>query len=330
MQKKNNLPLITVVVPIYKTEKYLRECVDSILNQSYKNLEILLIDDGSPDQCGEICDNYQKADSRIKVIHQKNQGLSGARNAAIDIAKGKYITFVDSDDWISDNMIESLYEYMQNKKVQMTVCSFESFFEDGTAISSNLETCVYIYSKEKALDCFLFNDYLTPCVCGKLYAIDLWKNVRCPEGKLFEDQFTTYKLIDLCEKIVFTTMPMYHYRKHSDSIGHSTFNKKTYHLYDAIHEEYEYIIKKYKDACPNITVARITWEIVFINMMIIADHHDKNIIKKIQVFAKANISKVWKCKYISKIRKGQISLFAFCYPVYVKFYQRYKKKHPLA
>lgn len=98
----NSLPLITVVVPIYKVEQYLAECVDSILNQTYTNLEIYLVDDGSPDRCGEICNEYAKKDSRIRVIHQENKGLSGARNSAIDVFKGEYITFVDSDDWISD------------------------------------------------------------------------------------------------------------------------------------------------------------------------------------------------------------------------------------
>lgn len=325
-----NKPLITVVVPIYKVEHYLEECINSVINQTYDNLEIILVDDGSPDRCGEMCDCFAQKDNRIKVIHQKNKGLSGARNSAIDIASGQYITFVDSDDWISNEMIDVLYRNIESKQVKMAVCSLESFFEDGTTISNKHGERTFVYSKEKALDCFLFNEYMTPCVCGKLYARSLWENVRCPEGKLYEDQYTTYKLIDQCENIVFVTRPLYHYRKRSGSIGHSNFDNRTYHLYDAIHEEYNFISEKYGDACPNIAVARITWELVFVNMMIMAGQYDKNVITKVRKFAYKNLFKVKKCEYISKIRKLQILLFVISYSTYVSFYKFYKRKHPLA
>ena len=327
---KNSMPLITVVIPIYKVEQYLEECVNSVISQNYQNLEIILVDDGSPDRCGEMCDCFAQKDDRIRVIHQKNKGLSGARNSAIEIATGQYITFIDSDDWISKEMIDVLYQSIQLNNAKMSVCSFESFFEDGTTLSNRHGEKTFTYSKEEALDCFLFNEYLTPCVCGKLYERSLWENIRCPEGKLYEDQFTTYKLIEECEKIVFVTRPLYHYRKRSGSIGHSSFDNRTYHLYDAIHEEYDFIKGKYGKACPNIAVAKITWELVFVNMMIVARHHDKKVVTETRKFAKNNLTKVWNCDYISKTRKLQISLFVISYLIYVPFYKIYKKKHPLA
>ena len=330
LKSKEILPLITVVVPVFNVEKYLDECIQSILCQTYQNLEIFLVDDGSPDRCGEMCDAYAKRDSRISVIHQKNKGLSGARNSAIDVCTGEYITFVDSDDWISPDMIDQLYKSLVLEGAQMSCTSPESFYEDGTMTGRNGSDEVLVYTKEKALDCFLFNDYLTPCVWGKLYVKDLWKGVRCPEGKLFEDQFTTYKLIDQCERIVYCTKPMYHYRKRVGSIGHSSFNKKTYDLYDAIHEEYDFIFTKYGKNVPNIAVARITWEVVFANMMIMAGYRDEKTIKTIQSFARKNIKRVWNCRYISVTRKVQICLFAYCFPAYVVFYHIYKKKHPVA
>lgn len=326
----NSLPLITVVVPIYKVEQYLAECVDSILNQTYTNLEIYLVDDGSPDRCGEICNEYAKKDSRIRVIHQENKGLSGARNSAIDVFKGEYITFVDSDDWISDEMIERLYKNLIEHDAQMSCTSPDSFYEDGTHTTTKYNGEVFVYTKEQALDCFLFNDYLTPCVCGKLYMRNLWTSMRCPEGMLFEDQFTTYKLIDQCNKIIYCTKPMYHYRKRAGSIGHSVFNRNTYDLYDAIQEEYEYIHTRYGQEVPNIAVARITWEIVFVNMMIASGYKDHKVKAEVQKFARKNLTKVWKCNYISKLRKGQISLFALSYPVYMFCYKLYKKKYPVA
>ena len=329
MQSKNN-PLITVVVPIYKVEAYLDECVQSILKQTYSNLEIILVDDGSPDRCGEMCDVYAEKDTRVKVIHQKNKGLSGARNSAIDIATGEYITFVDSDDYLKEDMIEALYNEIIQYGAEIAAVVLESFFEDGTRSTNPHGGKIFVYAKEKALDCFLFNDYLTPCVCGKLYSIALWKSVRCPEGKLFEDQFTTYKLIDQCKKVVFDTTPRYYYRKRVGSIGHSSFSKRTYDLYDAIHEEYDYIHSKYGEKVPNITTARITWEVVFINMMIIAGYKDISIREKVQKFAKKNLKKVWNCEYLSKMRKIQLSLFAWSFPVYELIYHLYKKKYPVA
>lgn len=151
-----------------------------------------------------------------------------------------------------------------------------------------------------------------------------------PRGKLFEDQFTTYKLIDQCKKIVFDTTPRYYYRKRVGSIGHSSFSKRTYDLNDAIHEEYDYIHSKYGEKVPNIATARITWEVVFINMMIVAGYEDISTRKEVQKFAKKNMGKIWNCEYISKVRKIQLSLFAWSFPVYVLFYHIYKKKHPVA
>lgn len=323
-------PLITVVVPIYKVESYLDECVKSIQMQTYHNLEIILVDDGSPDQCGKLCDVYAEEDTRVKVIHQKNKGLSSARNSAIDIATGEYITFVDGDDYLKRDMVEILCQNILQYNAEIATVAFENFFEDGSSVSNAHDRKVFVYSKEEALDCFLFNDYLTPCVCGKLYDISLWKDIRCPEGKLFEDQFTTYKLFDKCKKVVYDTTPKYCYRKRADSIGHSPFSKRTYDLYNAIHEEYDYIYSKYGEKVPNVITARIIWEVVFINMMIIAGYKDTRTRKNIQDFAKKNLKKVWSCGYISKMRKIQISLFACSFPLYVLFYRTYKKKYPIA
>lgn len=324
--QNNQAPLITVVVPIYKVEEYLDECVQSILNQTYHNLEIFLVDDGSPDRCGEMCDTYAEKDARVKVIHQKNKGLSGARNSAIDIATGEYITFVDSDDYLKEDMIEVLYREALQYGAEITTAAFESFFEDGTKSTNPHGGKIFVYTKEKALDCFLFNDYLTPCVCGKLYSISLWKSVRCPEGKLFEDQFTTYKLIDQCKKIVFDTTPRYYYRKRMGSIGHSSFSKRTYDLYDAIHEEYNYISRKYPKECPNIAVAKITWEIVFVNMMIRSDAIEAKTVVDVQQYARKNIKKVFRCRYINGTRKLQIILFSYAVGLYKVMYKKFIEK----
>ncbi len=327
---QNMNPLITVVVPVYKVEEYLEECVNSVCGQDYKNLEIILVDDGSPDNSGQMCDQLSKTDNRITVIHQENQGLSGARNSAIDIAKGDYITFVDSDDIIAKDMISSLYKCTISEDAEMAVTGLKSFYEDGSFFTNPHGNQIFVYTKEEALDCFLFNDYLTPCVCGKLYKMALWNNVRCPLGKLHEDQYTTYKLIDSCTKIVFACESKYYYRKRTGSIGHSNFSERAYDLYYGINEEYAYIKEKYGMKCPNVSVEKVTWELVFINMMICGNKENKKIIQETRTFARKNFYQIIQCPFINKTRKIQMFLFIMNYGLYKSFYLKYKKKHPMA
>lgn len=218
--------LISVVVPIYNVEKYLKKCIDSILAQTYRHLEIILVDDGSPDNCGAICDNYAQEDGRVLVIHKKNGGLSSARNAGLEIAKGELIVFIDSDDWIDANYIEKLYNDISESGADVAVPAFCISFENGDcAVDSRLKE-ITTYSKKEALEVFLFNGYLTPCVASKMWKKSLWQKIRCPEGKLFEDQYTTYKLLMLANKIVFDPGVYYYYFKRSGSIGHSSFHKE--------------------------------------------------------------------------------------------------------
>ena len=174
--------LISVIVPIYKVEKYLGKCIESIIRQSYSNLEIILVDDGSPDRCGAICDEYARKDSRIKVIHQDNMGLSVARNTGLNIATGEYITFVDSDDWIALNFIKLLLKSMLKSNAQIAVTSLLNVYEDGTTKSNTLILSEIRLSKTEGLACYLFNGYLTPCACGKLWKKNLWEGIRFPEG----------------------------------------------------------------------------------------------------------------------------------------------------
>lgn len=327
---KDNMPLISVVIPIYNVERYLEKCIDSVVNQTYRNLQIILVDDGSPDNCGNICDEYKKKDDRIIVIHQKNRGLSGARSAGQDIALGKYITFIDSDDWISNDMIERLYNDIVSAEADISVTAFAITTENGEVLKSGKSYKYMELSNIQALELMLFNDYLNPTVCGKLWLRELWDGIYCPEGKLFEDQYTTYKLFDRATKIVFNSEPLYYYRKRQGSIGHSKFDERTYDLHYAINEEYDYITKKYPEITDSMVVAKIMWEMVFVNMMIRSKHNDNELVKKIRLFARQNLDLVNKSTYISKLRKFQINLFAKNFLIYKEFYFVYKIKHNLS
>lgn len=319
-------PLISIIVPIYNVEAYLEKCIESILSQDYTPLEIILVNDGATDSSGEICDRYAKQYENIIALHKTNGGLSSARNAGMEIMRGEYVSFIDSDDYIAPDMISTLYADIIKNEADISCISFLNIFPDRKVKNTNLAKKL-ILSKKEALECFLFNGYLTPCACGKLYKRELWNNIQFPEGRLFEDQLTIYKVIDLAERVVFTPELKYFYLKREGSIGHSKFNEKTYDLYKAINEEYDFIVGKYPELKANMSVAKVTWEIVFINMMIQADKRwlDKQLIRESRRFAKDNILSVLKCPYINFTRKVQISLFAYVFDTYHKLYDMYKK-----
>ncbi len=319
--KKN--PLISIIVPIYNVEPYLEKCIESILAQDYSPLEIILVDDGATDKSGEICDIYAKKHENITALHKKNGGLSSARNAGMEIMQGDYVSFIDSDDYIASDMISTLYNDLVKNNADISCISAYNVYPNNTTKNSNLENTL-ILSKQKALECFLFNNYLTPCAWGKLYKRRLWDNIKFPEGRLFEDQLTTYKVLDLANKVVFNPEPKYFYLKREGSIGHSKFNEKTYDLYEAINEEYEFIVGKYPELKENMSVAKITWEIVFINMMLQANKKDMALINKTRKYSRKNIVNVFRCKYINLIRKGQIFLFGYLLTPYIFMYSLYK------
>jgi glycosyltransferase involved in cell wall biosynthesis len=227
---------ISVIVPIYKVEKYLNRCVDSIINQTYRNLEIILVDDGSPDNSGRISDEYARTDSRVRVIHKSNGGLSDARNAGIEIATGEYIGFVDSDDFIHPEMFRDLHEQIQKHDADIAQCSFrpvtdDTFIDPGGAgnekVISNLDALRLIYTQYKV-------DYIV--AWDKLYRKHLFNSIRFPVSKIHEDEFTTYKLFYLSGKIVVIDKKYYYYYQSPNSIIRSGFNLKKLHYTEAMEE----------------------------------------------------------------------------------------------
>lgn len=228
--------LVSVIVPIYKVECYLRKCVDSILNQTYKNLEIILVDDGSPDRCGEICDEYAKIDSRITVIHKQNGGLSDARNAGIDAAHGEYIMFVDSDDYIAETMVEKLYRALISYDAEMSLCSFLYVDEKGVPIpkmNSNRPIKNVVLSGRQAIGCLCKDKgwYYT-IACCKLYNKNLWKETRFPKGKYHEDEFVSHILFGKCKRIACIEEYLYYYFQRPDSIMGKSKNSNTIKSFD--------------------------------------------------------------------------------------------------
>lgn len=225
----NNQPLVSIVVPIYKVEQYLSQCIDSILNQTYQNLEILLVDDGSPDNCGDICDEYAAKDKRVKVIHKQNGGLSDARNAAIDIATGEYITCIDSDDYVAQNHVEHLYKMIQETGADMAVEWGQTFDEGTKPVVDTLDgkKQLLMNADEALINMFYQKDFDT-CAWAKLYRRNLFDDIRYPKGWLFEDLPTTYRLIQKCDKVAFSDYKSYYYLLRKTSIEGTPFKPLKY------------------------------------------------------------------------------------------------------
>lgn len=223
--------LISVIVPVYNVEKYLSNCIESIINQSYKNLEIILIDDGSTDNCGKICDQYSRKDKRIRVIHKENGGLSDARNIGIDNAKGNYITFVDSDDDLDKDFVEYLFTLLKKYNANISICPLFVKRKD-TIVKPAYNKIEKILTKKECIIKLLCDDEISVSACSKLYKKSLFKNIKFPLNKLCEDNGTTYKTILLCDKIAFGNIPKYNYYVRQNSIMTSEFNVKRFDLLD--------------------------------------------------------------------------------------------------
>ncbi|MEH7025294.1 glycosyltransferase family 2 protein [Bacillus wiedmannii] len=209
-------PKISIIVPVYKVEQYIHKCIDSILKQTFKEFELILIDDGSPDSCGEICDGYATQDSRIKVIHKENGGLSSARNAGLEIAQGDYIGFVDSDDWIEVDMYELLYSMCVEQECDIAICSSEIHYNDKTVISSSQP--FVIHDRYSAMRAMLEGDLYDEVVWTKLFKRQLLEGIKFPVGMSYEDTAFTYKVIHKCNKVCFIGEPKYHYIKRDNSM----------------------------------------------------------------------------------------------------------------
>lgn len=212
---------ISVIIPVYNVERFLKECVESVLNQSYSNFEIILVDDGSTDNSGVICDDFAKLDSRIIVVHKKNGGLSDARNIGLSYATGLYITFIDSDDSVDHLYLELLLGLICKYDADVSACR-----EYSVTSNKNEQESVAVFTPFLAIESMLLEQYITPSACGKLYRLEFFKDISFPVGMLFEDFATTYKIFFKSRKIVQTNKKLYYYRPNPKGIMRSDFSEK--------------------------------------------------------------------------------------------------------
>ncbi|WP_307993505.1 glycosyltransferase [uncultured Intestinibacter sp.] len=239
---------ISVIVPIYKVEDYLHRCVDSIINQTYTNLEIILVDDGSPDNCPMICDEYAEKDNRIKVIHKKNGGLSDARNAGLDIATGEYIGFVDSDDYISLSFYERLMNIMIVTESDIVECGVKKFKDSNEICDVKYENLNFsTFSTLEAMQNLITNHILSTTVWNKIYKREIIDKLRFKVGKTNEDDFYTYLAFDNASKITKLNEELYYYLQREDSIMGKRYKLNRLDEIEAKYERLKYIEENYKN-----------------------------------------------------------------------------------
>lgn len=222
---------ISIIVPVYNVEKYLKRCIDSILLQTFKDFEIILVDDGSTDKSGSICDEYSMIDNRIKVIHKENGGLSSARNIGINLAKGKYIAFVDSDDYINERMYEILYKFIEETKADIAICNYKKV-NDNISFNKKInydEINIKKFNNIEALEqIYLMNGPQFIIACNKLYKREIFKNLKYPEGRIHEDEFIAHKLLYNSNLVIYINEELYYYYIRENSIMNSNFSIKKF------------------------------------------------------------------------------------------------------
>lgn len=252
--------LISVIVPVYNVSPYLKECVDSIRKQTYENLQILLVDDGSTDDSGRIADQYEKKDERIRVIHRENGGLSAARNTGLASAKGTYVSFIDSDDVISCYFIETLYTMAKENQVSIAQCGFQYFYDTVPAEANRQKSDSRIYDRIRMQEQLYRHKTGTEAVVvwNKLYHKKIVYDLKFPEGLNHEDEGTTYRLFDRTKRIAVCRAPLYYYRKRQGSIVNSKNQKNAYDVKRLMWERIKYY--EAKDSVAYQKLCQLSWK----------------------------------------------------------------------
>ena len=315
---------ISIIVPIYNVEKYLERCLKSIINQTYQNLEIILVDDGSTDGCAGICDKYAKEDNRIKVIHKENGGLADARNKGLEIVTGEYIGFIDSDDYIDKDMYEYLHFIMKQNDADISVCGKYIVYEDSDKINKNNENDIKILDNKQALIQLNSFSFFNMSVCDKLYKREIVEGIEFPFGKKSEDYFVTYQYFARANKIAISKAQKYYYFQRANSISRG---KNVHHDYiNGAKAQKDFFDKNFPEISYVGNTAYAFSYIAtynrYIKNKVKISKEDKKVFKK---EVKKYRKDIWKNKYINKNKKLQAIIFSISLGIYKKIYKIIEK-----
>ena len=274
------MPKVSVIIPVYKVEDYLSICLDSITAQTFQDFELILVDDGSPDNCGAMCDGYAAEHPNTRVLHMDNAGLSEARNRGVRVALGEYIAFVDSDDYVAPDYLEYLV-YLIDKYGAEVSCAERISFWDGEDVPSNKkEERDMLLPAGKALSAICYNK-APICAWGKLYKRYLVEQFPYPAGQLYEDTATTYKIVGAAGAMAYGTHPVYYWRQRKGSITHAVITRKHMYGVTAAKEQIEYIRKNYPEALPAAN-ARCAMKILDLSYRLVMGKMDKTLFEDLR------------------------------------------------
>ncbi|MBQ8279987.1 MAG: glycosyltransferase family 2 protein [Roseburia sp.] len=276
-------PLISVIIPIYKAEKYLEKCVQGVMSQTYQNLEIILVDDGSPDRSGAICEELATQDERIRVIHKENGGAATARNAGLDVMTGSYVAFVDADDYMELNYIETLYQTLEEHNAQVSICSFKTVDEDGNAMSidslhdesadsagDDVASAVEVFRGNDIILQDLQGHWEHVAPWGKLYQADLFEGVRYPKWPAYEDEPVFIRVFDRVDTAAASKEKLYYYVQHAGSLMNTAYSEKqrstTLKMWRERIEYYGDNTPKHAELYNRILQAFVAWNVLFLSL----------------------------------------------------------------
>ena len=318
--------LISIIVPVYNVEQYLEKCVDSIVNQTYKNLEIILVDDGATDSSGKLCDKLAKIDNRIKVYHKENGGLSDARNYGVERATGDYIGFVDSDDYIDAEMYEKLYEAIKKENVDVAECNLKIIYPDREELFTE-QNYYNVCTKQEYLEEYLKIEKIFGSACVRLIKSDISKKLKFPVGKLYEDTYYAYDLINVADSYVIMDAPYYNYLMRENSITNAKFNPRIFNLIEIVEEFHNTVYENYPGLEEAADCRRMYAYFSVLNSILLEENYrDNEYYSEILSYFKRNYISLLKNKYINRNRKLSIILIKLNIDLYRKVLMKYKKK----
>lgn len=274
------MPKVSVIIPVYKVEEYLPQCLDSVEKQTYADFELILVDDGSPDTCGALCDAYAATHPNTRVIHQENMGLSEARNQGVKVATGEYVTFIDSDDYVSEQYVACLVNLVEKHKTPVAVAG-SVVFQDGacptTGVKEPVET---VMPTVVMLEKICYNT-IPICAWGKIYKRELAEKYPYPKGQLYEDTSTTHKILGETESVAYTNQIVYYWRQRSGSITHDVVTEKHYVGITASKELMDYMAQHYPQNVP-AAAARCVMKMVDLSYRLVMGKNNPELFKRIR------------------------------------------------
>ena len=316
---------VSVIVPVYNIEEYIERCLDSLVHQDLKDMEIIVVDDGSTDNSPKICKSYAKKYPNIKYISQRNQGLSAARNTGISAAKGEYIGFVDGDDFVKNGMFSTLYNNAIKNDVLISCCGYEEYYDNGETYVPIAFGVKKKYKRDEALDLFLVERYFGVLAWNKIYRRELFNNIKFPVGKLYEDILTVYKLIDLAGGLYYDSTPQYYYYYRSDSISNAHFSPKTLGIVEAVDEVVEFYRKNIGEP-KYLYIGQVMFYLLVLGKMYRAGKDDKKLVKSIREIIDQNWRRIFFTKKVSMRGKAKLLTIWLSPTIYRRVYADMSKR----